>query len=99
MELSHSFCAALRQFSYAVANGTVGHPLLKDIDYLGIFRREPCLMELAYAIFANNIDMDENGLVLNARYAECRAAQYIRQYCDSSFIVDPPLEEWEMTLY
>jgi len=99
MKLSNSFSGALRQFSYWIANGTVGMPLLENIDYIDVFKREPSLLEQAYAIFANNIEMDENGVVLNAKYAENRAAQYIRQYCDRDYSVDKPFEDWEVKLY
>ena len=51
MKLSQSFSGALRQFSYWIANGTVGYPLLKGIDYISVFRVEPSLLETAYAIF------------------------------------------------
>lgn len=99
MKLSHSFSGALRQFSYWIANGTVGLSLLENIDYISVFKEELSLLEQAYAIFANNIEMDENGTVLNAKYAEMRAAQYIRQYCDRSYVVDKPFEGWEVELY
>lgn len=89
MKLSRSFSGALRTFSYWIANGTVGYPLLEGIDYISVFREEPSLLESAYAVFANNIELDENGTVLNAKYAEQRAAQYIRQYCDPTYIVEP----------
>ncbi|MOA38430.1 hypothetical protein D3C78_1601150 [compost metagenome] len=45
------------------------------------------------------IELDENGQVLNAKYAEKRATDYLRSYCDSSFIVDPPYETWETELH
>jgi len=99
MKLSNSFSGALRQFSYWIANGTAGMPLLENIDYIDAFKKEPSLLEQAYAIFANNIKMDNNGVVLNAKYAEKRAAQYIRQYCDKSYSVDKPFEDWEVALY
>ena len=89
MKLSHSFSGALRQFSYWIANGTVGYPLLEGIDYISVFREEPSLLETTYAIFANNIEMDKNGIVLNAKYAEQHAAQYIRQYCDPDYEAVP----------
>ena len=89
MKVSKSFSGALRQFSYWIANGTVGYPLLEGIDYISVFREEPSLLEMTYAIFANNIEMDENGTVLNAKYAEQRAAQYIREYCDSDYKANP----------
>lgn len=99
IKLSHSFSGALRQFSYWIANGTVGLPLLDNIDYISVFRKEPSLLETAYAIFANTIEMDEAGNVLNGKYAERRAAQYIRRYCDPSYEVIPPFEDYEVELY
>lgn len=99
MKLSHSFSAALRQFSYWIANGTVGYPLLEGMDYISVFIEEPSLLEQTYAVFANNIEMDENGTVLNAKYAEKRAAQYIRSYCDADYNVKPEFEAWEVELF
>lgn len=92
MKLSQSFSGALRQFSYWIANGTVGYPLLEGIDYISVFREEPSLLEAAYAIFANNIEMDQDGTVLNAKYAEQRAAQYIREYCDPAYKAEPSFD-------
>jgi hypothetical protein len=97
-KLSHSFSGALRTFSFWIANGTVGLPLLQDIDYSRIFE-EPSALEQAYAIFANVIEMDDKGSVLNAKNAERRAAQYIRSYVDSSYHVEPEFEDWELSLY
>ena len=31
MKISHSVSGAVRQFSYWIANGTVGYPLLEEI--------------------------------------------------------------------
>jgi hypothetical protein len=49
--------------------------------------------------FANNIEMYDTGKVLNAKYAEKRAAQYIRKYCDKCYVIDKPFEDWEVSLY
>ena len=95
--LSHSVSGAIRTFSYWVANGTVGHPLLEGIDYSTIFR-EPSALEQTYAIFANVLEFDESGRVLNAKHAEKRAAQYILSYVTGK-PVRPPLEGWEVELY
>lgn len=97
-KLSHSFSGALRTFSFWIANGTVGLPLLQGIDYSCIFE-DPSALERSYAIFANVIEMDDQGTVLNAKYAERRAAQYIRSYVDSSYQVEPEFEDWEIELY
>lgn len=56
----------------------MGYPLLEGIDYFSEFKESPSLLETVYAIFMNNLELDENGEVLNAKYAEHRAAQYIK---------------------
>ncbi len=97
-KLGNSFSGALRTFSYWIANGTVGYPLLEGIDYSCIFE-EPSALEQAYAIYSNVIEMDDDGNVINAKYAETRAAQYIRSYVDSTYTIEPPLEDWEVALH
>ena len=81
-KLSHSTSGAIRQFSFWVANRTVGLPLLEGVDYGCIFE-EPSALEQTYAIFANVLELDANGTVLNAKHAEQRAAQFIRSYVDA----------------
>lgn len=54
---------------------------------------------MAYAIFANVIELDERGNVLNFKHAQQRATDYVRQYCDPEFEATPPFEDWETTLY
>jgi len=43
--------------------------------------------------------MDSEGNVLNFTYAQARATDYLRSYCDPSFEVTPPLEDWETELH
>jgi hypothetical protein len=43
--------------------------------------------------------VDPQGAVTNFRGAERRAAEYIRQYCDSKYTPDPPLAAWEVELH
>ncbi|WP_420287303.1 DUF7677 family protein [Flavobacterium psychrophilum] len=97
MKLSHSFSGALRTFAYFMASGTQN--TLKGIDYLSLYGEEPSAIEQAFAIYANVIELDENGNVLNAKYAEKRATDYIKQYCDPNFILEPEYEDWETNLY
>lgn len=100
MKVSHSVSGAVRRFSYWIANGTVGHPLLNDVDYFREFQDSPSLLEQVYAIFINNLELDERGNVLNAKYAEQRAAQYIKQYCVPGYTADPPFTGLdELNLY
>ena len=81
MKLNHSVSGAVRLFSYWIGNGTVGYPLLEGIDYFSGFKESPSLLKTVYAIFMNNLELDENGGVLNAKYAEHRAGEYIKQWC------------------
>ncbi len=100
MKLSKYVCGAVRQFSIWFANGTLGYPLLEEIDYTGeVLKEESSFAEQAFAIFMNNLEIDEDGNVLNYKYSENRAAQYIRQYFDKNYKADPPFEFWEVELY
>lgn len=80
-----------------MASGTQN--TLQGIDYLTLYGEDPSAIEQVFAIYANVIELDENGIVLNSKYAEKRATDYIRQYCDSNFIVKPPYEDWEIELH
>jgi len=97
MKLSNSFSGALRTFAYFMASGT--QYTLEGIDYLPLYGEEPGAFEMVFAIYANVIEMDENGNVLNVKYAEKRATDYLRSYCDPSFEVSPPYEDWEIELH
>lgn len=97
MKLSNSFTGALRTFAYFMASGT--HFMLEGVDYLPLYGKEPSAIEQAYAIFANVLELDEHGQVLNAQRAQKRATDYVRAYCDPSFKVDPPYEDWELELH
>jgi hypothetical protein len=98
-KLSGAFSGALRTFSYWVATGSVGLPLLESVEYRTTMLEEPSLMEQAFAIFVNVLEFNEDGEPINAKYAEFRAAQYIRSYCDAAYVVAPPFEVWECELH
>jgi len=95
--LSESVSGALRTFSFWIANRSVGHPLLDGIDYSCIFE-EPSALEQVYAIYANVLEFDESGQVINARHAERRAAQYILSYVTGRR-PEPEFEGWEVALH
>ncbi|MEZ6123055.1 MAG: hypothetical protein R3C49_07760 [Planctomycetaceae bacterium] len=73
--------------------------MLEDVDYLSLYGDEPSAIEQVYAIFANVLKLDEKGLVLNAKYANKRATDYLRAYCDPNYTVEPPFEDWELELH
>lgn len=97
MKLGDSFSGALRTFAYFMASGT--QYTLKGVDYLDLYGEDPSAIEQVFAIYANVIELDEQGNVLNAKYAEKRATDYLRAYCDPTFKIDPPYEEWETALH
>ena len=97
MDLSKSVRGALRTFAYFMSSGS--HHMLEGVDYLSLYGHEPSAIEQAYAIFSNVLEMDGDGKVLNAQHAQKRAADYLRAYCDPSFKVVPPFEEWEVELH
>lgn len=97
MKLSSSFSGALRTFAYLMASGT--QSTLEGIEYLSLYGEEPSVIEMVFAIYANVIELDDDGTVLNARHAAKRATDYLRAYCDPTFVVSPPYEDWEVTLH
>jgi hypothetical protein len=97
MRVSNDFSGALRTFAYFMASGT--HYMLEDVEYLNLYGEDPSAIEMAYAIFANVLEMDDEGQVLNFTYAQKRATDYIKSYCVPSFEVSPPYEVWEQELY
>ena len=97
MKLSNSFSGALRTFAYFMSSGS--HSMLKGVDYLSLYGKEPSAIEQVYAIFANVLELDESGQVLNAQHAQKRATDYLRAYCDPSFKVEPPYADWELELH
>jgi hypothetical protein len=96
-KLSDSLNNAYCSFALWLANGSVGDPLLQGIDYRIIFT-EPSGLQQAFAVYGNVLRMDDSGNVLNSKRAEKRAAQWIRQYVQSGYVPDPPLEVWELEL-
>lgn len=102
--LSESFKSALRHFVFYYFNGSLNWvigegDILKDIDYRNTLVTEASLVEQVFAIYTNNIEMDEEGTVINQAHAMRRAAQYIQSVCDTNYVVKPDFEEWEVELY
>ena len=94
--LNPDFRAVMNHFVYSMMNGLLGYPLLESIDYRSGLIEEGSAAEQAIAIFCNVLELDADGSPVNANEAEIRAAQYIRAYCDSTYEVDPPFEDWEI---
>lgn len=57
-------------------------------------------METLFAVFANVLELDDDGQPTNERFAERRAAVWLCQYCTGSLPPgEPPLEFWEVELH
>ncbi len=105
-KLSISTRSAIRFFTYYYANQTLGivsgiSELLKT-DYLETMNEMPSNVEMMYAIFSNNIEMDDEGKVINFDHSTKRAAQFVASclfYTDKKFVVEPPFEDWEVELH
>lgn len=98
--LSPGASGALRRFAGWIARGTVGHPLLEGIGYWDDLRDSPSQMETAFAIFANVLELDDQGEPVNEKYAERRAAVWIYQYCTGNLPEgETELESWEVELH
>ena len=97
MRLSNSVSGAIRTFAYFLSSGS--HYNLEGVDYVSLYANEPSAIEQTFAIFVNVLELDDDGGVTNARHADKRATDYLRSYCDPSFKMDPPLEDWEVALH
>ena len=76
----------------------LGHVGGRAAATICIFGDEPSAMEAAFAIFLNVLELAAQGRVTNAKHAEHRAAQFLRRYCDGTYEVEPPFEDWEVEL-
>ncbi|MGP3989562.1 DUF7677 family protein [Streptomyces sp. 3N207] len=91
--------ASLRFFAFYLANGTVDVELLDGIDYRPALFRFGSPLETVFAIYANVLQVDESGQVLNDGEAQYRAAQWIRGFCDPGYRIEPPFQAWETELH
>ncbi|MFI6216906.1 hypothetical protein ACIBCD_33330 [Nocardia brasiliensis] len=98
--LSNGASGAIRRFAGWVARGSVGHPMLAGINYWDELKDSPSQMETCFAIFANVLELDDEGEPVNEKYAERRAAVWLYRYCMGEL---PPgeadLESWEVELF
>ncbi len=97
-QLSEDVRRAVRFFAFYLANGTVDLELLGDIDYRPHLVQFGSELEMAFTIFTNVLEVDDSGRVTNGGHAQRRAAQWIRNYCDPSYEIEPPLADWEVEL-
>lgn len=97
---SHGLSGAVRRFAGWVAGGSVGYPLTEGVEYWDDLKESPSQMETMFAVFINNLRLDENGEPTNEKYAERRAACFIYRYCTGEEPPgESPIEAWEAELY
>ena len=95
--LSHGASGALRRFAGRVARHL---PLLDGIEYWDELRDSPTQPETVFAIFANVLELDDQGEPVNEKYAQRRAAVWLRQYRTGRTPEgEPPLAGWDVELY
>ncbi|SDJ50268.1 hypothetical protein SAMN05192558_11858 [Actinokineospora alba] len=98
--LSNGASGAIRRFAGWVARGSVGHPMLEGIDYWDALRDSPSSMEICFAVFANVLELDDDGEPTNEKHAEHRAACWLYEYCTGNQPPgEPEIEPWECELY
>jgi len=60
----------------------------------------PSQAEICFAIFANVLELEDQGEPVNEKYAERRAATWLYRYCTGELPPgEPDLEPWECELY
>ena len=105
-KLSVSVRSALRFFTYYYSNQSLGFvsgvTKLVEESYLEEMNEMPSNVEMMYSVFANNIEMDVEGNVVNFDHAVKRAAQFVASCLfdvESKYVVEPPFEDWELELH
>jgi hypothetical protein len=96
-KLSEDIRSCLREFAWSLANGSLD--MGEDLDYRHLLQQEPAFIENVFALWANVLEVDEKGRVINDGEARTRVEQYIRTWLDKDFKVDPPFESWEFELH
>ena len=100
--LGNYVSAEIRLFAFYLSNGSLSSladdilPDDYDVEWVLL---EPSLLEQVFAIFANILEIDDTGKVLNSGHVHRRVAQYIRKLFDEDYEVDPPFEAWETKLH
>lgn len=95
--LPASVRAAVRDFATALGNGTLDSTgLLRGIDYRPDFVKNPDELPLIFTVFTNVLDIDDDGRLTNVDHATHRAAAVVRRWHQPSFVIDPPLADWEI---
>ena len=98
--ISHGASGAIRRFAGWFARGSLGHPMLEGVRYLDAVRESPSQAEICFAIFANVLELDDQGDPVNEKYAERRAATWLYRYCTGEMPSgEADLEPWECELH
>ncbi|GAA2744329.1 MULTISPECIES: DUF7677 family protein [Kitasatospora] len=91
---------AFRRFAGRLARGSLGLPVPEGIDFWEELGESPSQAETCFAIFANVLELDEQGEPVNEKHAGRRAATWLYKYCTGSLPPgEPDLEPWECELH
>ena len=93
-----SAAAAIINFTDQLGRGQLAPGLLTSTNYWAALFEFGSVLEQIMAIFINVLLLDDHERVINDDWAQTRAAQYIRSYCDSTYTITPPLDDWETEL-
>jgi hypothetical protein len=106
MKISESIRSSIRFFTYYYVNQTLGFVTgiskLSNRNYLEEMLETPSNVEMLYAVFTNNLEVDEEGTVTNFEYSTKRAAQFLATCLydkENHYTVEPPFEDWETELH
>ncbi|WP_080671698.1 DUF7677 family protein [Salinispora cortesiana] len=97
-QLPEDVRAVCRYFAFYITNGTPRFRALEGIDYRSSLLQFGSPLEQVFAIFTNVLDVQPDGSVTNTGEAMYPAVQYVCRYCDPSYIIEPPFEDWETEL-
>ena len=67
----------------------LGHPLLDGINYWDELKDSPSQREICFAIFVNVLELCDEGVPTNEKYAERRVATWLYKYRTGSRLVRP----------
>jgi hypothetical protein len=98
--IPENLIAVIRYFSFWLGNRTLDPKILPltGEDYRPWIVQYGSDLEMIYTVFLRNLTIDSSGAVHGADHAARRAAQWIRRYCDATYVVDPPFSEEEERL-
>ena len=102
MKISKNFRKCLFEFVRLYSSGDLANfadeNKFANINYREEMKTEAAIVDVIFAVYLNNLELDAAGNVLNQHKAVERAAQVILYTFNADYLLDPELEEWELSL-